>query len=374
MVSTSKIIRWGILGTGKIARDFSQGLKFLPDAQLLAVGSRSLATAQEFSRKLKIPRAYGSYEELVKDPDIDVIYIATPHIRHKEDCILCLEAGKPILCEKPFTINAQEAREVIALARQKQLFCMEAMWMRFMPLILKVRELINNGTIGEVRMLKADFGYPAEFSPDHRFFNLKLGGGALLDRGIYPLSLCFFLLGTPASIVSQASIGTTGVDEQSAMILSYPQGQLAILSATLRSLTSNEAIIIGTQGQIRIHAPFFRPAQLSISKGSEFTSSASKPSHPSFKQKLVASAKENPFIKQLYFRFGSSLLPLIQPSTKIVQPAEGNGYNYEAAEVMRCLRSGEQESKIMPLDETLSLMETMDSIRSQWNLKYPQES
>jgi predicted dehydrogenase len=375
MVSTSKIIRWGILGTGKIARDFSQGLRFLPEAQLLAVGSRNLATAQEFSRQLNVPRAYGSYEELVKDPDIDVIYIATPHTRHKQDCILCLEAGKAILCEKPFTINAQEASEVIELARQKQLFCMEAMWMRFMPLVQKVREIINIGEIGEVRMLTADFGYPSAYSPDNRFFNLKLGGGSLLDRGIYPLSLAFYLLGAPAQISSQLTIGKTGVDEQSAILLGYPQGQIAMLYATLRGESSNEATIIGTQGKIQIHAPFYRPAQISITKFPEITASVAQASNLSAKQKLVSAVKQNPLLQRLYLQFGNSLLSLIRKqSTNIMEPYQGNGYNYEAAEVMRCLRNGELESKIMSLDETLSIMETMDAIRRQWNLEYPEDN
>lgn len=367
MVSTSKIIRWGILGTGKIALDFAKGLKFLPDAQLLAVGSRTLSTAQEFSRQLNVPKAYGSYEDLVKDSEIDVVYIATPHIRHKQDSILCLEAGKAILCEKPFTINAQEAREVITLARQKQLFCMEAMWMRFMPLIQKVREIINSGEIGEVRTLTADFGYAVEFSPNNRLFDLKSSGGAMLDRGVYPLSLAFFLFGVTDKIATGATIGETGVDEQCAMVLSYSKGQIAILSATLRATTSNEAIIGGTHGQIRIHAPFYRPHQISIAKFSPAVLTA-KSANSSFKQKIISSAKENPFVQRLYLQFGSYLK---QPK-KIVQPFEGNGYNYEAAEVMRCLRSGEKESKIMPLDETLSIMETMDAIRRQWNLQYPQ--
>jgi predicted dehydrogenase len=375
MLSKSRTIHWGILGTGLIAREFAEGLRSLPDAQLLAVGSRKLVTAQEFSRQLNIPRAYGSYEELVADQDIDVVYIATPHIRHKEDCILCLQAGKAVLCEKPFTVNAQEARDVIAIAREKQLFCMEAMWMRFMPLIQTVQQMIHNGSIGEVRMLTADFGYPAKYNPENRFFNLKLGGGALLDRGVYPLSLAFQLLGLPSQVVSQASIGQTGVDEQVAILLGYPQGQLAILSTTLRSQTSNEAVIIGTGGQIRIHAPFFKPHKLSVSKFHEESASFIPVSQSSgLKQRLLSSAKQSKLLKRLYLNFNSLAFPFIGKQGKnIVQLYDGNGYNYEAAEVIQCIKNGEIESKIMPLDETLKIMETMDNIRSQWNLKYPHE-
>lgn len=366
----SKIIRWGILGTGNIARQFARGLRLLPDAQLLAVGSRTLATAQEFSHQLSIPRAYGSYEDLVEDNDIDVVYIATPQNRHKDDCILCLNAGKAILCEKPFTINAQEAREVIDLARQKRLFCMEAMWMRFMPLIQKVQTLINSGAIGEIRMLTADFGVPTEFNSDNRYFNPKLGGGALLDRGVYSLSLAFQLLGPPSEVVSQASMGKTGVDEQSALILSYPNGQLAILSATLNTYTSNEALIMGTGGKIRIHEPFYRPHKLSITKFPTLNSSSSEST--SLKQRLVSYVKQNSLLQRLYLQYSSYLSLLIRkPFMEVIQPFDGNGYNYEAAEVMRCLRAGELESKIMPLNETLSIMEIMDTIRRQWILNTP---
>jgi predicted dehydrogenase len=370
----SKTIRWGILGTGLIAREFAQGLRSVADAQLLAIGSRTLATADECARQLGVPRAYGSYEDLLKDADVDVVYVATPHTRHKEDCLLCLEAGKAVLCEKPFTINAQEAREIIALAKEKQLFCMEAMWMRFMPLMQKVKEMINSGVIGEVRMITADFGYPSAYNPENRFFNLQLGGGALLDRGVYPLSLAFYILGEPAHIVSQAGIGQTGVDEQAAIILSYPQGQLAVLSTTLRGETSNEAAIIGTRGKITIHPPFYRPHKISLKQFPELTAaSASSYKSPGLKQKLVSSVKQNSILKRLYLQV-DNLSPFMgKQGTNIFAPYDGNGYNYEAAEVVRCLQNGQKESKIMPLDETLKIMETMDAIRSQWNLKYPQD-
>ncbi len=371
-MSTVKKIRWGILGTGYVARQFAQGLSFLPDAQLLAVGSRNLATAQVFAHLFQIPRTYEGYENLVNDPDIDIVYIATPHHRHKDDCLLCLEAGKAVLCEKPLTINAPAAREIIALARQKQLFCMEAMWMRFMPLIQKIETLINSGIIGEICILNADFGIPTQFDPENRHFNPQMGGGALLDRGVYGLSLAFQLLGPPSQVVSQASIGKTGVDEQSAILLGYPQGKLAILTATLCAYTSNEAVIVGTQGKIRIHEPFFRPHKLSIEKLPDSASLAS--SSPSLKQKFLASAKRMPWLQRLYAQFQPYLSLLIRPQAKeIVQPLDGNGYNYEAAEAMRCLRAGELESPTMPLDETLSIIETMDTIRRQWDVNYPPE-
>ena len=352
-----KIIRWGILGTGAIARSFAQGLQSLPDAQLLAVGSRNRANAEEFARLFSMPRAYKNYEDLVSDKDLDVIYIATPNHRHKDHCLLALEAGKHVLCEKPFTLDAEEAREVIALARRKQLFCMEAMWMRFMPVMSTLRNRLEAGVIGEVRMVKANLGFPVSFDEDNRFSSREMGGGALFDLGIYTLSLASYLFGQPTQVVSQASIGSTGVDEQSAFILSYGQEKLAILHTSLCTHLSCEGLIIGTRGQIRIHSPLYRPHKLSIT-----VFPGSKPSSP--RQNWLNYAQKIPVVRSVYFRVERLLNNHLE---KVEERIEGNGYNYEAAEVMRCLRAGKLESEIMPLDETLRIVETMDTIRSQWN-------
>jgi predicted dehydrogenase len=360
----SQAIRWGILGTGFVAGEFAKGLLTLKDAQLFGVASRKQANAQAFANIFQVNQVYKSYEQLVQDPDIDVIYIGTPQETHKDLAILCLEAGKPILCEKPFTLNAQEASQVISLARQKQLFCMEAMWMRFMPLIQQVKAIIERGEIGDVKMLIADFGYPVEDNPQNRFFNPQLGGGALLDRGVYCLSLAYYLLGDPLTIVSQAAMGKTGVDEQSSVILNYPQGKLATLSQSLRTYTSNEVAIMGTKGKIRIHQLFIKPEKISVSKFSVLTQTYPSPLQPlNLKQKVVAAAKQNSLIKRVYL----SLSELLKSEKTIVKPLEGNGYNYEAVEVMNCLRNKQLESQTMPLDETLKIMEAMDRIRSQWH-------
>jgi len=323
-------IRWGILATGTIAHKFATGLQVCDDAELLAVGSRSQASADAFADEFDIPRRYASYEDLVTDPDVDVIYIATPHARHKENALLCLDHGKAVLCEKPFTINAAEARQVIERARAKQIFVMEAMWTRFIPLMVEVRRLVNEGEIGEVRMITGDFGYRAGFNPQSRAFDPALGGGGLLDVGVYPLSLASMLLGAPERIVSMAELGQTGVDEQSAAILGYPGGALAIIYSAVRTRTPQDATILGTDGFIRIHPPFWVPTAMTLYKvGAE-------PQH-----------KEIPF--------------------------EGNGYNYQAHEVMTCLRAGKLESDVIPLDETLQIMQSMDAMRAQWGLTYPME-
>jgi predicted dehydrogenase len=328
----TQTLRWGILGTGNIASQFARGLQVLADAELVAVGSRSQTTADAFGDLFGIPAGHrhASYEALAADPTVDAVYIGTPHPLHKENMLLCLNAGKAVLDEKPFTINAAEAREAIDLARRKRLFLMEAMWMRFMPLMAEVRRLVADGVIGELRMVTADFGFRGEFDPTHRSFDLALAGGALIDVGIYPLSLAFMLLGRPDRIVSLAEIGQTGVDEQAGIVLGYPQGQLAVLHSAIRTRTPNEATIIGTEGWIYIHPRFWVPTTLTVDR------------------------------------------PDQEPETREI-PFEGNGYQYEADEVHRCIAAGKTESEIMPLDETLAIMETMDTIRAQWGLKYPME-
>ncbi len=361
----SQVIRWGILGTGFIAGEFARGLLTLKDAQLLGIASRTKTKAQGFANIFKVERIYDSYEQLVKDPDIDVVYIATPQETHKDLSLLCLQAGKPILCEKPFALNALEASEVINLARQKQLFCMEAMWMRFMPLIQFVKAIIERGEIGEVKMLMADFGNPIEYNLNSRLFNPELGGGALLDRGVYCLSLAYYLLGAPTKIVSSAAICETGADEQSSVILNYPQGKLAVLSQSLRTYSPNEAVIMGTKGKICLHDLWIRPDKISVTKFSVLTQSyLSVLETSSLKQKLVSTIKQNSLVRRVYI----SLSGLLKSQTGIVQPVKANGYNYEATEVMNCLRNQQLESRVMPLDETLKIIEAMDTIRSQWGL------
>jgi len=323
-------IRWGILGTGKIAHQFAAALRRLPDAELLAAGSRAAESAGRFADEFEIPRRYKDYAELVRDPEIEVIYIATPHSCHAENSRLALDAGKAVLCEKPFTINAAQAREVIQLARERKLFLMEAMWTRCFPLIKKLRELLQAGAIGEVRQLSADFGFRAEYRDVPRLFGPEFGGGALLDVGVYPVSLASLLFGAPKRIVGTANLGPSGVDEEAAMILTHGRGEMAVLHTAIRLDTAQEAIIIGTRGRIRIHTPWWRPTGMTWSRDG-------------------------------------------QSDERFDFPLEGNGYEYEAQEVMDCLRSSQLESPLMPLDESLSIMSTLDTLRAQWGLKYPME-
>ncbi|MFV9503970.1 MAG: Gfo/Idh/MocA family protein [Oscillochloridaceae bacterium umkhey_bin13] len=368
----SKPVRWGILGTGAIAHGFAQGLRVVPDARLAAVASRSAANARAFAQQYGNPRAHASYAELVRDPEVDIIYVATPHHRHAEDCLLVIEHGKAVLCEKPFAVNAQQTRMVIEAARRKQVFCMEAMWMRFIPAIRKAHALVSSGAIGEVRMLSADFGVNHQFNPQSRFFDPHLAGGALLDLGVYPIALASLILGDPQQITTQAARGSTGVDDQSAVILSYPGGKLAVLSASLRTWSPQEAVIMGSKGRIHIQAPFYRPSRLTLIRQAEVPSSTG--GQPSSGRQLQARLERIPLLGGLVEPAKGVLKQALGRGKRVLKlPLTGNGYNYEASEAMRCLRAGLIESPLMPLDETLRIMETLDQVRASWGLRYPGE-
>jgi len=323
-------IRWGILGPGSIAHQFASGVKELPDAKVVAVGSRDGAKAIAFADTFSIPNRHASYQALVEDPEVDAIYVATPHPFHKEHCLLALNAGKPVLSEKPFTINHAELTEIVDTARKNDLFLMEGMWSRFFPLMGRVRELLAEGAIGEVRLLEADFGFRAGVDPNGRLFAPALGGGALLDVGVYTVSLASMFLGSPDRITGLATLGETGVDEQAAMVLGYPNGALAMLSTAIRTNTPHKATLNGTDGRITLQSPWWKLDRALVSRNGK-------------------------------------------PDEEIHLPYEGNGFNYEAAEVGRCLRAGKKESAIMPLEESLSIMATLDTLRGQWGLKYPME-
>ncbi len=330
-ISSDRPIRWGILGTGRIAHHFANGLKVVPDAELLAVGSRTQASADTFGDEFGVERRYGSYQDLAADADVDVIYVSTPHQDHKASTLLCLAAGRNVLCEKPFAINAGEAREMVDSARAKSLFLMEAMWTRFRPAMVKVRELIDSGAIGEPRFLSANIGWMSTFDPVFRLYNPDLGGGALLDGGVYPVSFASMVLGTPSAIASVATLGQSNVDEQEAIALAYPNGAVASIGVTIQASPISIGLILGTEGRIEIHHDWHRP------EGLTFTPYGGQPERFDYPQ------------------------------------TEGNGYQYEAIEVGRCLREGLLESPVMPLDETLSIMETMDTLRAQWGVRYPME-
>jgi predicted dehydrogenase len=357
-------VRWGIIGTGMIANQFATGLQARTDAQLVAVSSRNLATAQQFAHQFKIPHFYNHHTALLSNPEVEVVYIGTPHPTHKQLALDCIHAGKGVLVEKPFTINAQEAQEVIALARAKGVFCMEAMWMRFNPLIQKVKNLVEQQAVGPIRLFHASFGMKAPYEHNNRFFNLALGGGALLDLGVYPINLAFWLLGKPSEVEGFAHLGQTGVDEHAGILLRFEDGRVATLSISNRMNLDNDVILHGETGRLHIHAPLYFPSRMSLQP---FAPNNLKNDNPKIRQTF----SQVKIIHKLYSRLRRLVLRFRDNSVSI--PYEGNGYNYEAAEVGRCLRANKRESEIMPLDTTLQIMETMDFLRKQWGLSYPEE-
>ncbi|MEE3232786.1 MAG: Gfo/Idh/MocA family oxidoreductase [Candidatus Latescibacterota bacterium] len=326
----SKTTRWGIIGTGSIAKSFARGLKDTPKAELIAVGSRNQENADKFGDMFSVPVKCPSYQELADFADIDAIYISTPHPFHKENTIMCLQAGKPVLCEKPFAINSQEAAIMVQTARDNGVFLMEAMWSRYLPVMQHVRKWLDDGTIGEVRWVSADFGFRANMNPQSRLFNRELGGGALLDVGIYVTSFASFVLGPrPNRIQTLANMGNTGVDEQNTLLLGYNNGAMAVLTSSLRTTTPHEARIVGTEGNISIQPPFYKAEKATLTIGDHVE--------------------------------------------EIELNINGNGYNYEAIEVGHCLNKGLLESSVMPLDETVAIMKILDEARAQWGFTYPTE-
>ncbi|MGF1547895.1 MAG: Gfo/Idh/MocA family protein [Thiotrichales bacterium] len=366
-------IRWGFWGTGAVANDVAADFPLVPEVELYAVASRTLAHAERFAARHGVNKYSSNLEDLLDDPAVDVIYVSTPHERHLEDCLDCLSAGKPVVSEKPFTLNAMQAAQVVDAAREQDLFCMEAMWMRFVPAVVEAKRRVAAGELGAVRFITANFAYPDYFDPHHRLFNLEQGGGALLDRGVYTISLACYLLGLPLSISSSAAIGSTGVDDQSTYQLAFEGGVLADLSASLRVLGRNEAVIMGERGQLRLHAPFYRAHRLSMQQVEPPGPAPlrSEAAEGGIKTRIKATLKQHPAMHQLSRRLDPLRGLLGRGSATFAFP--GNGYQFEIAEVGRCLREGLRESPIMPLDETVAIMQIMDAIRGQWGLVYPGE-
>ena len=326
-------IRWGILATGGIAADFAQDLKLLPDAELVAVGSRTQASAQAFADRFDIPRAHGSWAELAADDEVDIIYVATPHQAHYEAAALCLEAGRAVLCEKPFTLNAADSRALVELARKRGAFLMEGMWMRCNPAIRKMLDLIADGAIGEVGMVHADFAFPGPTDPLHRLRNPELGGGALLDLGVYPVSFAHLFLGRPDTVSAQASLSPEGVDLNTGLVLGYDSGAIATLSCGLVASSPGRAYVGGSLGRIEVPPLFLRP--------DSFT---------------------------LYRNGGDEEQP-----EEFSLPRTGIGFAHEAEEAMRCLRAGLTESPMVTWQDTVEVMEILDTARERIGVRYPGE-
>ena len=327
----AKKIKWGILGCGGIAGSFARDLPLTRSGQLAAVGSRSKRKANLFAKQFNAASAYGSYEELVQDTEIDIVYVATPHPFHMDNALLAMQAGKSVLCEKPITMNAKQLGRLIRTANKKGVFLMEAMWTRFFPAIAQVRRWLGEKRIGKVWGMEANFGVHFRIGPNHRLLNPSLGGGALLDLGIYPVSLASMVYGQqPKKIVSTVHRAKTGVDDHAAIIFEYESGATASLHCSMRVRMKNQARIYGTRGLITLHESFHHCSRLT--------------------------------------------LEIEGKKTRVVKlPYPGNGMQFEAKHVHQCLQKKKLQSDLMPLTESLEIMQTMDKIRKQWKLKYANE-
>ncbi|WP_274557787.1 Gfo/Idh/MocA family protein [Streptomyces spiramyceticus] len=322
-------VRWGVLATGGIASVFTADLMRMPDAEVVAVASRSTATARAFADRFGIPRAYGSWAELAADQDVDVVYVAGPHSSHRAAAGLCLEAGRAVLCEKAFTLNSREAEELVAVARRQERFLMEAMWMYCNPAILRLVETVRSGAIGDVRTVHADFGLAGPFAPEHRLRDPALGGGALLDLGVYPVSFAHLILGEPDRVQADALLSPEGVDLNTGILLGWESGATALLSCSITADTPITASVTGTAGRIELGRGFFYPDRFVLHRDGR------------------------------------------EPEEVVGGNGNRHSLQYEAAEVMRCLRAGENESPLVPLDGTLAVMRTLDAVRRRIGVRYP---
>ncbi|HEY3481017.1 MAG TPA: Gfo/Idh/MocA family oxidoreductase [Streptomyces sp.] len=333
MSDGTQTIRWGILATGGIAATFTEALLTMPDAEVVAVGSRTLDGAKAFAGRYGIPRAYGSWAELAADDGVDVVYVATPHSAHRAAAGLCLEAGRAVLCEKAFTLNSREAYELVDLARDRGLFLMEAMWTYCNPLVRHLLALIAEGVIGEVRDVSAAFGFAGEFPPSHRLRDPAQGGGALLDLGVYPVSFAQLLLGEPDAVQAWAHLTPERVDDNTGIVLGWNDGAVATLSCSITADTGAPATITGTTGRIEIAEGFFHPERFTLHRQGE--------------------------------------TPVTVRLSEVTADHDRGTMRHEAAEVMRALRAGETESPLVPLEGTLSVMRTLDAVRERIGVSYP---
>jgi predicted dehydrogenase len=320
---SSQKIRWGILACGRIARKFAADLQYVEGAELVAVASRSIERAKEFAAEYPAQHVLGSYEALVALEDVDIVYVASPHSHHHEHTLLCLNNGKAVFCEKAFAITSQQAIEMVNLARSKNLFLMEALWTRFLPHYAKVKEMIDEGKLGDLKGVIANFGFLSTQGPDQRHFNPALGGGSLLDIGIYNVFLAQTILGRPDEVIASMTPASTGVDEQCAIIFKYKNGRMASLFSSFASNLETDADIFGAKGRIRLTNRFYEPTATIQYYPDQVDS-----------RTLISVDKE-----------------------------PGWGYQHEIRHVVDCLNKGLKESPVWGLDETLALMETLDRVR-----------
>jgi len=322
-----KVYKWGIIGPGRIAQKFAAALQLVPGSMLHAVASRDEDRAKQFAQKYNAAHAYGNYEAIANNSEIDAVYIATPHTYHHAHAVLCLRNKKAVLCEKPMSVNFSSTAEIVLAARENDSFLMEAMWSRFLPIIEKTMELVNAGEVGEIKYVSADFGFVAPFDKNSRLYNMSLGGGSLLDVGIYPLFLVLLLLGKPDEIKAFSQLAVTGADETTNAMLFYKNGIMANILSSITAQTPITAAITGTKGTIFLDRPWYKGSQISIRKNDLVTDTFSLP-------------------------YGD------------------NGFEFQIQEVQDCLEQGLKESPKMPLSLSLLLSDVMDDICRLGNIRY----
>lgn len=322
-----KSFNYGIIGPGRIATSYCRALEQSHDSRIYAVASRDGQRAQEFAKQFKADKWFGAYEELVADKDVDIVYIATPHSFHEQQTILCLNNKKPVVCEKPLALSTASVKRIIASAKANNTFMMEGMWSRFNPAIIKAKEMIDDGQIGQVRHVTADFGFQKPYDPFSRLYDLSLAGGSILDVGVYPLFLALFLLGRPDSVHASAQLAPTGADESCSVTLKYPGGVMAQLFSSMLVETKKEAVISGTKGMIIIHTPWYKSMSLSLIRNNN--------------------------------------------EEKIPLPYNGNGFEFQIAHVNKCIEQGKNESDMMTRDFMILKAEVSDEIIRQAGVVYP---
>ncbi len=323
-------VRWGILGAGGIDATVGADVAASPGSCVAAVASRDLGRARALAAELGAPAAYGSYDELVADPQIDVVYVATTHAQHRDGALLALRAGKPVLVEKPIALNARQGREIAAAAARRGLLCVEGMWTRLNPAVKRIEQIIASGEIGDVRAVRIDLSHVFDYHPRHRLFDPAVGGGALLDLGVYPAALAWLLLGRPDGVEASGTKAPTGVDASDSMLWTYDDGRFAQLTCSAVSDAGSTATILGTRGWIEAAGMIFRTEQVTVC-----TPAGSRTEH----HRLPA----------------------------------GNGYGLEVREVERCLADGTTDSGEMPLGASLGVLEVLDEARRQVGVRYAGE-
>ena len=360
------MFRWGIIGAGYVARKFVLGLRGSDGGAPVLVCSRTKANARAFARDFGIANVHSSVEDAVRSSDVDAFYIATPPSAHREQAIACLSAGKAVLVEKPFAASHGDAEAIAAAARSSGVFCMEGMWTRFLPLIEELRTKIRNGAIGTPRSLCGSFGAANLADPSDSLFNPDLGGGALLHRGIYPLAMAFDLLGEAELAGAAARMGATGVDEDCVLVLRHGGGALSTVRASLSSPLANDLTIEGTHGAIHVHAPIFRPFRLTLTG----TRPANRPRTGNLTLEKI---REGALAQGVQQRF-RGLAAALRPGRRwtLTRAYGGNGYHYEADEVMRCVQRGAKESALMPLAQSVAMAALISEARASWADQRPE--